>query len=406
MAFDGTIQDFPEAKKSRAELLQRARELKWYHTLKLDESLTTPGEFALDPYVPFYLPPFNLAQADCLEIGAGNGYWSYQLEKLGARSVTALDIADFVDTDFSIRFGKESERPTVRSPEGTFGEGLRIAATLLQSRLRYKLCSVYDLRPETAGSYDLVFCGSMLMHLFGPMIALQRMAAVCRDAFLITTETDLSLEGLAALSYRGHEIPYVHFVPSPTCLQHMLTSCGYERVLRGPTFFLEFRDKSNPMKIPHTSFIGLKSVARSGLGLPPPADITGTAARAAIELARPISTVFPGQPFDVLVKVRNESNTLWHQPTANRRLTVEARAGDGDRVRVPVADYLPAGTDSLVNLKLMAPMQEGPLAIDLRLSQGGTDIPVAAPRVEISVTRGAGSVVDSVVSRVRRLLSN
>ena len=60
MAFEGTIDRFPEHGRSRVELLERARQLSWYHTLRLDDTQTTQGIFALDEFQPYYLVPESL----------------------------------------------------------------------------------------------------------------------------------------------------------------------------------------------------------------------------------------------------------------------------------------------------------------------------------------------------------
>src|SRR5262249_46319894 len=148
----------------RSELLARAKEVGWYHTLKFGEDYTTPGYFDLDEFIPYYLMPGSLQGLDCLEVGTGNGYWSFVMEKRGARRVVATDISDFSETDFS---SKPDTVKMTRNKPGAFGEAYRIAATLTGTKNCYKFCSVYDLSPERVGMHDLVFCGSMLMHLFG-----------------------------------------------------------------------------------------------------------------------------------------------------------------------------------------------------------------------------------------------
>ncbi len=397
MAFDGKIEGFPEFQKSRTDLLARAREMTWYHSVKLDDSFTTQGEFDLYPYVEHYLPFADLSRADCLDIGSGNGFWAFELERKNARSVTASDIADFFDTDFSILHGNDTLRPKGRSAPGAFGEQLRIASCLLKSKLDYRLCSVYDLRPETVGTFDLVHCGSMLMHLFGPLIALQRMASVSRDSFIITTEVELSLEGHSAVQYRGHQIPYVHFVPSPTCLVNMVTACGYEKVLRGPTFFLLFRDRNNPQLMPHTTCIGLKEGSKNVLGLPPPGPVATADQQATVEFAAVPATVQPGQTIDILLNVINRSSRMWHVQDASDAIvagcgwelrrdghaveTLAARIEDA----IPTCNFLPPGLGTLVGVKIRIPAQEGTLRLKPFVTQRGSQFNIAGPGAAIEV---------------------
>jgi tRNA (mo5U34)-methyltransferase len=363
MPFEGTIQEFPEFSQSREALLARAARLSWYHTLDLDPTLRTQGIFDLHPYVPYYVPVERLDGLRCLEIGSGNGFWAFEMERRGGE-VTTLDLADYTETDFSTRFGVDNGRPPHRALPGAFGEPLRVAAVLRGSSIRYRLGSVYDVQPDTHGEFDVVFSGSMLMHLFSPLLALRRMASVCRDACLITTQTDPTLEPQNVLAYRGHEIPYVHFIPSPTCLQSMLISCGYERVLRGPTFILRFRDRNNPMPIPHTAFVALRRAGATRLALPDETQsITGAGVR--LDLAGDPPALAPNRPFAVTVRVSNLAQRSWYFPDQARSLAAVLQIGRHRAAEVQVADYLPAGTGSLVVLHGVMPASGGPVRVAL-----------------------------------------
>ena len=386
MAFEGPIKAFPEYGRPREQLLDRARQLEWYHTLELDPALTTRGTFSLDEFVPFYLLPESLEGRDCLEVGTGNGYWAFLMERRKARSVVATDIANYFDTDFSVLDGHEPLCPAP-SPEGAYGEPFRVAATLLNSRVKYAICSAYDLSPQTTGSFDLVFCGSVLMHLYAPLLALQRIARVCRNTLLLTTQTDLALDGDPLARYRGHQIPYVHFIPSPTCLVNMLEACGYQRVLRGPTFFLRFRDrKRNPDEIVHTTVIALKDVEASCLQLPRPRVYLDGERDCGIEFVSTPDQVPPGGTFDALIRISNRSSVPWRADGKGIELTLGYDVGfghDGPRslrwTTVPSAasfvDYLPPGVSTLARLTVGAPATEGTLEIRPVVFQGSTRFP-------------------------------
>lgn len=415
MAFEGTVDQFPEATKSKEELLARAKEVVWYHTLPLSKDYTTPGIFALHDYVPYYLVPPSLKGVECLEVGAGNGYWSYELEKRGAKQVVATDIGDFGETDFSKMPGVD--RPGMSGP-GAFGEPLRIAATLYKSKLIYKLCSVYDLAPQRVGTHDLVFCGSMLMHLFGPHVALQRMSSICKNALLITTETEMSLDGASLVQFRGHEIPYVHFIPSPSALVNMIRCCGYEKVVRGPTFFLKFRDPAKPDLICHTSCIGLKDAAKPCFDLPRPQPVAQADRTADVELISHPVRVSPGQVFEAYVRVKNTGRTAWrgeeNTPTA-LKLGFEVQTRSGGKVvpvgkvvesALPFLDYLPAGLTTLAKFTAQAPTVPGKFRFKPVVVQNGAVFRTNDVAVELEVDpNGAPPVtaptsLRSVLSRV------
>jgi SAM-dependent methyltransferase len=397
MAFEGPIESFPEHGRPREQLIARARQLEWYHTLELDSAFTTEGIFSLDEFVPYYLLPESLAGLDCLDVGTGNGYWAFQMEKRKARSVVATDIGDYFHTDFSVLHGRAPLSPAP-SPSGAYGEPFRLAATLLGSGVRYAIRSAYDLTPQSTGTFDLVFCGSLLMHLFAPLLALHRIAGVCRDALILTSQTDLALDGEPLVRYRGREIPYVHFLPSPSCLVDMLVACGYQKVLRGPTFFLRFRDRErNPDALVHTTLVALKDVDASRLRLPRPREYSREERLCGIEIVSAPGEAAPGAVFDVLVRVSNRSLVPWRGdgPGIELMLGIECAFGQGGvrssrwtaASRTCSVDYLPPQLSTLARVEVAAPGSEGLLEIRPVVLQGSNRFSGCDPTALVRVVR-------------------
>ena len=60
------------------------------------------------------------------------------------------------------------------------GTGFPIAREALGSRVERMARSIYALDPEVDGRFDLVYVGSLLLHLRDPVGALERARAVCR----------------------------------------------------------------------------------------------------------------------------------------------------------------------------------------------------------------------------------
>ncbi|HEX9186947.1 MAG TPA: class I SAM-dependent methyltransferase [Vicinamibacteria bacterium] len=398
MAFEGTIDLFPEAAASREELVARARRIAWYHTLRLDPTLTTEGIFALDEFVPFYLLPGSLAGLDCLDVGTGNGYWAFELERRNARRVVATDIADYSATDFARLAGSPPVSAGPALP-GAYGEPFRVAATLLASRVEYRIRSAYELGPTTVGTHDVVFCGSVLMHLFAPLLALQRMADVCRDTLVLTTQTAPELDGRPLSVFRGHEIPYVHYVPSPSCLVAMVRSCGYARVLRGPTFLLRFRDReANPDELPHTTVVAQKDPAASRVAIPEAPAGEPRQCRARVEIVSAPDSVPPGHEFDVVVRVANVGEAAWvgerGRPLGldlDLRLARLGTPGSWEFASsgLPLLDYLPPGLSTLARLRVRAPGREGRLSIRPVVHQAGGRFPGDVAIASVAVAAGA-----------------
>ena len=59
-----------------------------------------------------------------------------------------------------------------------------MAARCLGSAVRREFINVYDLSPERVGTFDVVVCGTLLLHLRDPFRALAAIRSVCRSAFL------------------------------------------------------------------------------------------------------------------------------------------------------------------------------------------------------------------------------
>src|SRR5258708_19155731 len=82
----------------------------------------------------------------------------------------------------------------VAGPE--VGAGVRVARELLGSSVRLEKASAYDLDPSSIGSFDVVVCGSLLLHLRDPLRALAAIRSVCSGEFMSTNHIALGLTAL------------------------------------------------------------------------------------------------------------------------------------------------------------------------------------------------------------------
>jgi tRNA (mo5U34)-methyltransferase len=69
-----------------------------------------------------------------------------------------------------------------------------MAHELRKSRVEHKFCSIYDLSPYTVGRFDVVFCGSLLLHLQNPLQALMNIRSVTDGMAIIETTVERDLE--------------------------------------------------------------------------------------------------------------------------------------------------------------------------------------------------------------------
>ena len=169
-----------------------ARHRLWYHSIELADDLVTPGWFDLRPIVDAMSWP-DVAGKRCLDIGTYDGFLAFEMERRGAAEVVATDIADHADWDWLPRDLARGADKELEDFAGEKGAGFRIAAEALGSSVRRELCSIYDLAPERLGTFDVVVCGSLLLHLRDPFRALAAVRSVCSGMFLSAETIDLPL---------------------------------------------------------------------------------------------------------------------------------------------------------------------------------------------------------------------
>lgn len=110
-------------------------------------------------YLEHYRIPEDLRGQTVLDVGTASGYFALECAARGA-DVTAVDMW-----------------------EGTWLDEL---FELASGSIRYLRKDIYDL-DETFGSFDLVICGSLLLHLPDQLGAIRRLRSVARGRAIIST---------------------------------------------------------------------------------------------------------------------------------------------------------------------------------------------------------------------------
>jgi len=224
---------------SRRDLQARVDSLTWYHTLELGSDVVTPGMFDHRPFVARYRLPERLDGLRVLDIGTWDGFWAFEMEKRGAREVVAIDLASEGEMDRPPGRGPAEDKPQGRH------EGFELAREALGSRVDRRVVSVYDATPAELGRFDLIFCGSVLIHLRDPMLALERIADLCEGTF-VSAEGYSPLAGLfpipAALFRADRPRSVVYWEPSARTWGRMLLISGFGEVKREGKFRLRARD--------------------------------------------------------------------------------------------------------------------------------------------------------------------
>ena len=119
-----------------------------------------------------------------LDVGPASGFFSFYMEQAGAEvaSVELLNTDEFNKFGFNPLTKKENSK--------TFNESsFKVLYSLLNSKIRYLNGSIYDIGNKIlkGEKFDLVFVGSLLIHLRDPIGGLMSLSSICREGQIIAT---------------------------------------------------------------------------------------------------------------------------------------------------------------------------------------------------------------------------
>lgn len=167
------------------DLARQVQEIDWYHSIDLPCGIRTPGVNRSDLALEHLHLPASLAGQTVLDVGAWDGFYSFEAAHRGARRVVASD--SFVWTG---RWGQD-------------GFNLARRELGLDAVVEDRLIDVMDLSPVTVGTFDVVLFLGVLYHLPDPVGALRAVASVTEDLLLLETETSLNAVPFGCGSRRG-----------------------------------------------------------------------------------------------------------------------------------------------------------------------------------------------------------
>lgn len=217
-----------------SELSQAASGHIWYHTIELAPGVVTEGMFDHRPAVDRYLMPSDLSGMHCLDVGTMDGFWAFEMERRGAARVLATDVGRVDDLDWPLRWRQQVE-PTL---DATKAARFELAREALGSRVERVERSVYELDAEL-GSFDLIFCGDLLLHLKDPITAIERIHAVCRGSAIIANPvTRFRFGARRPMAEFDGITEFQWWLLSETSIERMMLATGFARVEVGKQFDL------------------------------------------------------------------------------------------------------------------------------------------------------------------------
>jgi tRNA (mo5U34)-methyltransferase len=193
----------------------------WFHTIDLGDGIVTPGRDESARKLSWVGLPRDLGGRSVLDVGAWDGFFSFEAERRGAARVVAVD------------------GPAWREPAwgpGGYGTkaGFELARRALRSSVEDRELDLEDISPETLGRFDVVLFLGVLYHLKHPWPVLERVASVCDGLLIVETHADLlDLRRPAMALYPGAEIAgdaSNWWGPNVAALTAMLREEGFARV--------------------------------------------------------------------------------------------------------------------------------------------------------------------------------
>jgi tRNA (mo5U34)-methyltransferase len=189
----------------------------WWHSFELPDGTRIDGVCdlpGLKNRIAQFPIPADLRGQRVLDIGAWDGWFSFEMERRGA-DVLAIDNWD---------------NPRFREMHARLG-----------SRVDYRQMDMYELTPERIGRFDIVLFMGVLYHLKHPLLALERVCALATgmaavDSFILRDvhrpNEDVSkrpiMEFYEADEFGGQTDNWIG--PSLPCLLALCRTAGFARV--------------------------------------------------------------------------------------------------------------------------------------------------------------------------------
>jgi tRNA (mo5U34)-methyltransferase len=200
-----------------ADLRRIVESRTWFHTIDLGNGIVTPGQKDTPAEaVHLHLP--DLTGRTVLDVGAYDGFYSFEAERRGAPRVVAADHWAW------------------NWPGSDARGNLDLAHEVLGSNVEIRDIPVEEISAETLGSmFDVVLFLGVLYHAPDPLGYLRRVRAVTAEVAIIETVVDLLDVPIPAVAYyQGDSMngdASNHFGPNPPAVEAMLRDVGFSRVV-------------------------------------------------------------------------------------------------------------------------------------------------------------------------------
>ena len=165
--------------------------IRWFHSYDFGDGEVVHGEKSLDTLakeaqIIFRDPVWNKR---VLDIGAWDGFFSFEAERRGALDVLATDHFCWSGNGWGTK------------------DGFDYAYAKFGSEVRSINVDVFDLAPEKHGEFDIVLFLGVLCHLKNPLGGLEQVAKMTQSLAVIETAVaELTTPDLLMRYYLGDEL--------------------------------------------------------------------------------------------------------------------------------------------------------------------------------------------------------
>jgi len=208
----------------------------WYHSIELAPGVVTPGQVDMRGVAARVLPA-DLTGKRALDIGTFDGFWAFEMERRGAE-VVAIDVDKIDDAEWP-PLQRDALLAEAARLDVELGRGFRLAAEALDSKARRVVCNMYDLEPDRIGGpVDLIFSGTILLHLRDPVRALERVlntlspGGEMRLIEPFSVALTLSSPRKPAATFNPLDTPFNWWVPNLAGLNAWLRAAGFTQIKR------------------------------------------------------------------------------------------------------------------------------------------------------------------------------
>ncbi|MEZ5802599.1 MAG: DUF4214 domain-containing protein [Rhizobiaceae bacterium] len=221
----------PEERRRAAGLVhpeiaafERQGGIHWFHSMEFPDGRRVNGIKPLDTLKSEADAIFRggVAGKSVLDIGAWDGFFSFEAERRGAGRVLSTDWFCWGGPGWGTKAGYD------------------YAHAEFASKCDSHEVDLFDLDPAKLGTFDVVLFLGVLYHLKDPLGGLEKAAAMSRERIVVETATSLNNLRKPAMRFLPlkslNADPTNFFAPNVACIVAMLQGMGFQRfaTMRSP----------------------------------------------------------------------------------------------------------------------------------------------------------------------------